>query len=81
MIRRVALIALLALLFAAAGFAAGQQEGKVTIMYMTEEGDPPSVAVYNEFKADFEAENPNITVQIQQIESGTLSRPKIWPGH
>jgi multiple sugar transport system substrate-binding protein len=74
MIRRVALIALLALLFAAAGFAAGQQEGKVTIMYMTEEGDPPSVAVYNEFKADFEAENPNITVQIQQIESGTLSQ-------
>jgi len=74
MIKRVSLIALAFLLFAAMAFSTGQQEGKVTIMYMTEEGDPPSVAVYNEFKTDFEAENPNITVQIQQIESGTLSQ-------
>ena len=74
MIKRVSLIVLVFLLFAAMAFSTGQQEGKVTIMYMTEEGDPPSVAVYNEFKADFEAENPNITVQIQQIESGTLSQ-------
>ena len=74
MIKRVSLIALAFLLFAAVAFSTGQQEGKVTIMYMTEEGDPPSVKVYNEFKADFEAENPNITVQIQQIESGTLSQ-------
>jgi multiple sugar transport system substrate-binding protein len=72
MIKRVSLIVLTFLLFAAMAFSTGQQEGKVTIMYMTEEGDPPSVAVYNEFKAGFEAENPNITVQIQQIESGTL---------
>ena len=74
MIKRVSLIVLVFLLFAAMAFSTGQQEGKVTIMYMTEEGDPPSVAVYNEFKTDFEAENPNITVQIQQIESGTLSQ-------
>ena len=74
MMKRVSLIVLMVLLFAAMAFTDGQQEGTVTIMYMTEEGDPPSVAVYNEFKADFEAENPNITVQIQQIESGTLSQ-------
>lgn len=59
-------------------FAVGEREqkqaAKATIMYMTEEGDPPSVKVYNEFKADFEAQNPNITVEIQQIESGQLSQ-------
>ena len=72
--QRVSLIVLSFLLFAAMVFAGGQTEGPVTIMYMTEEGDPPSVAVYNEFKAEFEAENPDITVQIQQIESGTLGQ-------
>jgi len=72
--KRVSLIVLSLLLFGAMAFAGGQTGGPVSIMYMTEEGDPPSVAVYNEFKADFEAENPDISVQIQQIESGTLSQ-------
>ncbi len=74
MSKRISCLLLVLFLLAPLAFSIGQQEGKATIMYMTEEGDPPSVAVYNEFKEEFEAQNPNIKVQIQQIESGELSQ-------
>ncbi len=76
MLKRVALILLSLSLLAPLAFSGGQAEtaGKATVMYMTEEGDPPSVKVYNEFKTDFESRNPNIEIQIQQIESGELSQ-------
>ena len=65
----VLIVLLVTVLFA----CCSSQAEKISIMYMTEEGDPPSVKVYNGFKKEFEAQNPNVKVQIQQIETGDLA--------
>jgi len=58
------------------GFSTGTKESgteQATVKYMTDESDPPSVELLKQFEQDFEAQNPNITVQVQHVDSGDLA--------
>jgi ABC-type glycerol-3-phosphate transport system substrate-binding protein len=44
----------------------------VTIRFMTSETDPPSVEAYNQIIESYQAENPNVTIELELINTDDL---------